>query len=101
MAYAQSGRNVMLVDAGLRLPGVHIMFGLENVPGLTDLARSDELAIEDVLQATEVPGLKVLTAGTIPGNPAELLGSLRIRTSWPASRARPNASSSTRRRWAS
>ena len=32
-----------------------------------------------MLQATEVPGLKVLTAGTIPGNPAELLGSLRIK----------------------
>lgn len=80
VAYAQSGRKVILVDADLRLPGVHTMFGLESVPGLTDLALSDELSIGDVLQATEVPGLLILTAGTIPGNPAELLGSLRIRT---------------------
>ena len=33
-----------------------------------------------VLQATEVPGLRILTAGTIPGNPAELLGSQRIKS---------------------
>ena len=79
VAYAQSGRKVILVDADLRLPGVHTMFDLENVPGLTDLALSDELAIGDVLQPTEVPGLMILTAGTIPGNPAELLGSLRIK----------------------
>lgn len=80
IAYAQAGRPVILLDADLRLPGVHAMFGLENVPGLTDLALSDELTFHDVLQATEVPGLRILTAGTIPGNPAELLGSQRIKS---------------------
>lgn len=77
IAYAQNGRSVILVDADLRQPAVHGMFGLYNELGLTDLARSEELAIDEVLQATEVPGLRILTAGTIPANPAELLGSQR------------------------
>ena len=79
VAYAQSGRQVILLDADLRLPGVHNLFGLAGVPGLTDLALSDELNLQDVLQPTEVPGLRILAAGTIPGNPAELLGSQRVK----------------------
>jgi capsular exopolysaccharide synthesis family protein len=79
VAYAQSGRQVILVDADLRLPGVHTIFGLDSAPGLTDLALSEGLTLQDVLQPTEVPGLRIIAAGTIPGNPAELLGSLRVK----------------------
>jgi succinoglycan biosynthesis transport protein ExoP len=79
VAYAQAGRQVILVDADLRLPGVHTIFGLSSAPGLTDLALSEDLTLQDVLQPTEVPGLRILAAGTMPGNPAELLGSLRIK----------------------
>lgn len=79
IAFAQAGRQVILLDADLRLPGVHAIFDLPSVPGLTDLALSD-LKIQDVLQPTEVPGLRILSAGTIPGNPAELLGSLRVKS---------------------
>ena len=79
VAYAQSGRQVILVDADLRIPGVHMMFGLDSMPGFTDLALSEDQTLHDVLQPTEVPGLRILAAGTIPGNPAELLGSQRVK----------------------
>lgn len=78
VAYAQSGRKVILVDADLRRPAVHDMFGLRNGRGLTDLARDEDLQVADVLHATEDPNLSIITAGTIPANPAELIGSHRM-----------------------
>lgn len=79
IAYAQGGKQVILVDADLRLPGLQLMFGLDDTIGLTDLARSDAPSLDTALHATEVPGLRILTAGTIPPNPAELLGSQRMK----------------------
>lgn len=80
VAFAQSGRKTILVDADLRRPGVHGIFSLPNDLGLTDLVRTDEIKIDDVARATEAPNLRVITAGTIPANPAELLGSHRMAT---------------------
>ncbi|MFP5343075.1 MAG: polysaccharide biosynthesis tyrosine autokinase [Candidatus Limnocylindria bacterium] len=78
VAYAQSGRRVILIDADLRRPAIHEMFGLRNERGLTDLARDESLDVADVLHATEDPNLSIITAGTIPANPAELIGSHRM-----------------------
>ena len=78
VAIAQSGRRTILVDADLRRPGVHGMFSLTNVPGLTDMVRSDDVQLADVARTTEEANLSVVTAGTIPANPAELLGSRRM-----------------------
>ena len=78
VAFAQAGRRVILVDADLRRPGVASIFGLAENPGLTDLVRSDAIGIDTVAQETEVPNLRIITAGTIPANPAELLGSRRM-----------------------
>lgn len=78
VAFAQSGRRTILVDADLRRPSVHRIFELPNEVGLTDLVRTDEITIDDVARATEAPNLRVITAGTIPANPAELLGSSRM-----------------------
>jgi capsular exopolysaccharide synthesis family protein len=80
IAYAQSGRRTILVDADLRRPGVHGIFQMPNELGLTDLVRTDETKLDDVARATEAPNLRVITAGTIPANPAELLGSRRMAT---------------------
>lgn len=80
VAFAQSGRRVVLVDADLRRPGVQEIFGLRNERGLTDLARSDELTVDDVAHPTEEPNLRVVTSGMLPANPAELLGSHRMET---------------------
>ena len=79
VVFAQTGRRTLLLDADLRKPGVHRMFNLPNSQGLTSLLRSDELSLVDVAQATEQENLAVITTGPLPPNPAELLGSKRMK----------------------
>jgi polysaccharide biosynthesis transport protein len=76
---AQSGKNVLLVDADLRDPDLHHVFGVANSSGLTDLLRSSSAKTPDVIQPTDVDRLRLLTAGIPPAIPAELLGSQRMR----------------------
>ncbi len=75
---AQSGKRVILVDADLRRPTQHQIFGLKNDVGLSDMVRDDTLLAAPPLQETNVPNLKVLTSGKLPPNPAEILGSKRM-----------------------
>lgn len=71
---AQAGHRVVLIDADLRKPQLHKIFGLTKGPGLTDaLLSGGESSF--FLRDTKVPNLRVLTCGSIPPNPAELLGS--------------------------
>jgi capsular exopolysaccharide synthesis family protein len=78
VAYAQAGRRTLLLDADLRRPETHLYFGLQNVDGLTNLLRADSLLLKNLAHETEVPNLLVMTCGTIPPNPAELLASTRM-----------------------
>ena len=80
VVFAQAGRRVLLVDADLRKPGVHILFDLPNAHGLTTLLRSDKVVLDEIVQSTEQENLRVLTSGPLPPNPSELLGSQRMRT---------------------
>lgn len=75
---AASGKRVILVDADLRRPTQHQIFGLKNNAGLTDMVRADAMLAEPPLQETSVPNLVVLTSGHLPPNPAEILGSKRM-----------------------
>ena len=77
VSLAQEGKRVILVDADLRRPQVHKVFGLATEPGFTNLAIDPTLPLEQVLKPTSTPTLRILTCGTIPPNPAELLGSVR------------------------
>jgi succinoglycan biosynthesis transport protein ExoP len=79
VVFAQAGLRVLLVDADLRRPGVHVMFDAANTTGLTTLLRESPDAIDSVAQGTEEPNLRVITTGPLPPNPAELLGSMRMR----------------------
>ncbi|MEO4039283.1 polysaccharide biosynthesis tyrosine autokinase [Micrococcus antarcticus] len=69
---AETGARVLLVDADLRRPQVGARLGLDDELGLSDVltGRAD---LNDVLLS--VDDLSVLTAGTVPPNPSELLGS--------------------------
>jgi capsular exopolysaccharide synthesis family protein len=58
----------------LRRPSQHTLNGLGLEPGFTNIL-SGETTLEEALQSTSVANLKVLTAGTLPLNPPELLGS--------------------------
>lgn len=70
---AQIGRRVLLVDANLRRPTLHAQFGLGNEAGLTSLLLQQVPDPQSIIQETGVQGLRVLTAGPVAGNPAELL----------------------------
>ncbi|GAP62332.1 hypothetical protein ARMA_0755 [Ardenticatena maritima] len=76
---AQANKRVILVDADLRHPSLHTIFGLPLEPGLTDMMRRPELLDEPPLQPTGVEGLWVLTSGGTPPNPAELIASPQMR----------------------
>ena len=80
VAFAQAGRQVLLVDADLRKPGVHRIMNLPNAHGLTTLLRGDDVGVDALTYATEQADLRVLTTGALPPNPAELLGSQRFRS---------------------
>jgi len=77
-ALAHQGFSTVLVDADMRRPVQHAQFGIERVPGLGDVL-AGKAKLEEALVATKVNGLHVLPAGTHPPNPAELLGSPRMR----------------------
>lgn len=75
---AQSGKAVVIVDADLRRPKVHVQFNKPNRMGLSDVV-TGKLSLDDVLKTyDQVANLSIITCGTIPPNPAELLGSERM-----------------------
>jgi polysaccharide biosynthesis transport protein len=78
VSLAQAGQRVLLIDADMRRPRVHEIFDLVQEPGLSNLLVGDCKPSEAVRKWKTVPGLCVLSAGMIPPNPAELLGSKRF-----------------------
>lgn len=78
IAMAQAGKRVVLVDADLRRPRLHEIFGVENGTGLTDVLH-DELLVTDVLKSTAVDNLLLLPAGSSTRHPSELLASERMK----------------------
>ena len=79
IAFAVSGRRVLLIDADLRRPSLHKIFDLPNAQGLTNLLQSDQVSLEALVHSNLHERLKVLTSGPLPPNPAELTGSERMR----------------------
>jgi succinoglycan biosynthesis transport protein ExoP len=77
IALAQAGRRVLLIDADLRRPRVHEVFGYAQEPGLSNFL-VERLNSSQVVRKSGVPGLYVMSAGKQPPNPAELLGSRRF-----------------------
>lgn len=79
VAIAQLGKRVILLDADLRQPSVHKLFGLSNKLGLSSLFLGDQPS-HDLEQITNTPVdcLRVITSGPLPPNPAELLESQQM-----------------------
>ena len=77
IAMALDGRRVILVDADLHRPRGHVIFDLPKQPGLTDILVG-ESRMQEALKPVGIPGLRVLTAGTMPPNPTELLNSVAM-----------------------
>lgn len=73
---AQAEKRVILVDADLRQPRLHTLFGLDNAAGLLDALNGAQ--IEQTLKPAGVDGLSVLSAGKLPVVPSDALSSGRM-----------------------
>jgi capsular exopolysaccharide synthesis family protein len=78
IAFAQTGRQVLLLDADLRRHSQSRVFGINNPLGLTNLLLQN-VALELTLCDVGVDNLNVIASGPIPTNPTEVLGSFRMR----------------------
>jgi capsular exopolysaccharide synthesis family protein len=78
VAIALDGRSVIAVDTDLRRPTLHQKFDVDQRPGLTNVLVGNT-DLDDALQETAIPGLRVLATGPLPPNPAELLNSPAMR----------------------
>jgi capsular exopolysaccharide synthesis family protein len=78
VSVAQAGKSVLVVDADLRNPTQHKLFGVANGLGLS-VALVQDQDYRKYVQETAVPGVTLLTGGPIPPNPAELVGSKRMK----------------------
>ncbi|HEY8890092.1 MAG TPA: CpsD/CapB family tyrosine-protein kinase [Clostridium sp.] len=80
MVMAQSGNKTLLIDCDQRKPQVHKVFGFSNEKGLSNiLVNENEIDTNIGIHETIQPNLFVLSSGTRPPNPAELLGSTKMK----------------------
>jgi len=69
-----ANKKVLLVDSDMRKPAIHNFFNVELSPGLSDIITGN--SIKDIIH--NIDGVDVITAGTLPPNPAELLDSKKM-----------------------
>lgn len=86
VTFAQTGKNVIIIDADMRRPRQNNIFGIDMFPGLSNYlagmssrGTDKNIAVKDCIQATEIDNLYVLPAGNIPPNPSELLESTKTK----------------------
>ena len=76
--FAHTGAKVLLIDADLRRPRCHRVFRMDKEPGLTEVLTGGR-AVFEMIRPTQVDGLSILTSGSLPPNPTELLGSEKMK----------------------
>lgn len=69
---AQSQKRVLLIDADLRRGYIHKYFKQDHQPGLAEYLNT-QASLDQVIKATDIPGLDLLIRGKSPVNPSELL----------------------------
>ncbi|MCJ7434413.1 MAG: polysaccharide biosynthesis tyrosine autokinase, partial [Anaerolineales bacterium] len=75
---AQGGKRVLLIDADMRRPRIHSIFGISNRVGLSTLFRGN-MTVRSVIRAVDgLENVFVITSGNLPPNPMELLASARM-----------------------
>src|SRR5450830_1581735 len=72
LAFSQMGKRTLLIDADMRSPKQHLLFGVENKTGLSTML-AGRTAISAGVMAEGFPHLRVLCAGPKPPNPLEIL----------------------------
>ena len=77
IAMAQAGQKVVLVDADLRRPVIHSIFGVKKDLGLTNYLM-EAISYEQLFKTTFLDNLFLITSGVLPPNPSELLASHKM-----------------------
>lgn len=78
IAMAQGERRTILVDADLRRPQLHEIFGVANDQGVTTMIVEETALERPPLLDVGVEGLRLVPSGPLPPNPADILGSRRM-----------------------
>jgi len=78
ISYAQAGEKVLLIDCDLRKPALAEELDQLSKPGLTEVL-ANEMSFNEAVQQTVVDKMDFLASGTLPANPAELLGSNKMK----------------------
>jgi succinoglycan biosynthesis transport protein ExoP len=94
ITFSQMGKKVLLVDADLRKPVIHQLFGIDKAPGLSEILIGSHrwedavqtitdlmlghLGLENILSVPGFDNINIITSGTIPHNPSEFLNSSRM-----------------------
>jgi capsular exopolysaccharide synthesis family protein len=78
IAFAQLRKRTLLIDADLRKPVLHNVFDRTRGPGLAEYLIGEVVDVNTIIQPTKVENLFIITAGGLPPNPSELLGSSRM-----------------------
>ena len=78
VVFANSGKQVLLVDADLRKPTVALSFQLPHNEGLSNLLSERERIADDYITETHIENLWILPSGPKPPNPSEVLGTKRM-----------------------
>jgi capsular exopolysaccharide synthesis family protein len=75
---AQSGLKTTVIDGDMRRPSLHKNLGARNHLGLTSIFVRAGISLDGIIQESRVKNLSLITAGRIPPNPSELLGSQKM-----------------------
>lgn len=77
LSMAMSGQKIVLVDSDLRRPAVHAALELERSSGLSDIIRG-KMKPAEVVKSLDDTRVDIITAGNVPQNVTEVVGSKRI-----------------------
>jgi capsular exopolysaccharide synthesis family protein len=79
ISLAQLGSSVLIIDADLRKPGTHKVFGVRHSTGLSTYLSGENVPVDDVIHKLPVQNLYLMPCGPIPPNPAELVSSDKMK----------------------
>jgi capsular exopolysaccharide synthesis family protein len=75
---AENGHKTILIDCDQRRARLHKLFNTSNEKGLSDFL-VDNIQFSEAVQKTEIPNLNIITSGTRPPNPSELVASEKMK----------------------
>jgi capsular exopolysaccharide synthesis family protein len=80
IAFALNGSRVLLIDADLRRPSIHLLFRMGKGLGLSSVLSGKATSQEAIVEWPDLPNVHILPSGPVPPLPSELLGSAEMET---------------------